>query len=220
MSDPDPDPAPELVVIEPEAPAPEVPAPEVPAPEAPAPGPLGPPISAFPSTNSIPPACFYNRQGLANWLNLNSDYKQYFINYPNVFPYLYKDSTIRDFIDYYTSQQNTSSGSTILSSMYTAYNIRNVPLAAQVITLSQYQSLKYDEQIKKFRQVYTYNSNAYMGAINMNTAPIYYSFSSYKEMLEFKDGVRIINKLYPFDAMANGTNQYGSTLGWVIPFPL
>jgi hypothetical protein len=29
-----------------------------------------------------------------------------------------------------------------------------------------------------------------------------------------------VNKLYPFEAMANGKNEHGSTLGWIIPFPL
>lgn len=177
-------------------------------------------VPNFPTPGSIPPACFYNRQGLANWLNHNPDYKQYFINYPDTFPYLYDDSTIQNFINYYPLGLNLSTGSTILSSIYTTYDIRNVPLAANVITLSQYQSMKYEEQIKKFREVYTYNSNAYVNAINTNTAPIYYSYSSYKEMLELKNGVRLINKLYPFDAMANGRNQWGSTLGWIIPFPL
>jgi hypothetical protein len=177
-------------------------------------------IPAFPSTNSSPPVCFYNRQGLANWLNLNPDYKQYFINYPNIFPYLYNDSTIQNFINDIPPSTLSTMAASGISSMYTAYDIRNVPLKAYVITLSQYQSLKYEQQIKKFREVYTYNSNAYVNSIDNAVDPIYYSYSSYKEMMEFKEGVRVINKLYPFDAMANGMNQYGSTLGWVIPFPL
>ena len=28
-------------------------------------------LPQFPSTNSIPPACFYTAQGLASWLNQN-----------------------------------------------------------------------------------------------------------------------------------------------------
>jgi len=29
-----------------------------------------------------------------------------------------------------------------------------------------------------------------------------------------------VNKMYPFDAMAMGTNENGVALGWVIPFPM
>jgi hypothetical protein len=30
----------------------------------------------------------------------------------------------------------------------------------------------------------------------------------------------MINKMYPFDAMLNGTDENGETLGWIVPFPL
>jgi hypothetical protein len=50
--------------------------------------------------------------------------------------------------------------------------------------------------------------------------PIYFRFQTYKEYTEYKSSVAMVNKMYPFDAMALGTNENGSTLGWVIPFPL
>jgi len=50
--------------------------------------------------------------------------------------------------------------------------------------------------------------------------PIYFRFQTYKEYTEYKSSVAMVNKMYPFDAMAMGTNENGSTLGWVIPFPL
>lgn len=168
-------------------------------------------IPAFPSTNAIPPYSFYNILGLANWLNLNPSYKGYFINYPNDFPYLYSQSTINEFI---STSQNPS------TSVYIGYNIENVPLFSNVTTLSQQQSRQYTQQVELFRRVYAYNSNAYVNYVDNGVAPIYYRFQTYQELTQFKSAVSLVNKLYPFNAMAYGTNEYGSTLGWVIPFPL
>ena len=50
--------------------------------------------------------------------------------------------------------------------------------------------------------------------------PTYFRFQSYKEYMDYKSSVAMVNKMYPFDAMAMGKNENGSTLGWVIPFPL
>jgi hypothetical protein len=99
------------------------------------------------------------------------------------------------------------------------YDIKNVPLTPLVTTLSQYESRKYREQLDLFIKVYTFNSNAYVQA-TPTKPPIYYSFSSYQEMMNYKASVPFINKLYPFDAMAKGKDENLSTLGWVIPFPL
>ena len=159
-------------------------------------------FSTFPGQNSIPPATFYNMSGLATWLNYNPTYKRYFINYPREFPGLYPTTAI---------------SSPIIST--TRYNIQNVPLAPQVITLSQYESQKYREQLDTFIRVYTYNSNAYVQA-TPTKPPIYYSFSSYQELMSYKSSVFFINKLYPFDAMAKGKDENNNILGWVIPFPL
>ena len=156
-------------------------------------------LPAFPSTNSIPPACFYNRLGLATWLNQNPSYKQYFVGYPNIFPYL-------------------SSMTSTLSSMQ--YDVSKVPLTPLVTTLSQNQSLQYSQQLQLFRKVYAFNSNAYVTARTTSSVPIYYSFASYKELAQYKASLGLVNKLYSFDAMANGMNDAGSTLNWVIPFPL
>lgn len=156
-------------------------------------------LSTFPSTNSIPPACFFDRQGLSNWLNNNPTYKQFYINRPNNFPYLYA---------------MTSS----LSSLN--YNIENVPLAPFVTTLSQSQSMLYTQQIELFKKVYAFNSNAYINSVATDTAPVYYSFKTYQEMMQFKSSVSLINKMYPFDAMANATNETGVKMQWVVPFPL
>jgi hypothetical protein len=156
-------------------------------------------FSTFPSTYSIPPACFYNIQGLSTWLNQHPEYKQYFINRPNMFPNLYA---------------MTSSLSTI------QYDPANVPLSPLVTTLSQDQSRIYTEQIKLFRKVYEFNSNAYVNSLDTLEAPIYYNFSSYKELSYYKASVGLINKLYSFDAMANGKNTDGATLNWIVPFPL
>lgn len=192
--------------------------------------------STFPSTNSIPPPCFYDMQGLSYWLNHNPSYKQYFINYPRHFPNLYAA----------TSTLSTS-----------GYNIEKVPLAPLITNLSQFQAQRYTQQMSLFRKVYSYNSNAYINyaintsSINGSTVlastisgttqpstlstlrgqqaqiprlsvvnPTYFRFQSYKEYNDYKSSVAMVNKMYPFDAMALGKNENGSTLGWVIPFPL
>jgi len=155
--------------------------------------------STFPSSNSIPPPCFYNEQGLANWLNQNPTYKQYFINRPNDFPYLYP----------ITSTLSTK-----------GYTPEKVPLQSNVTTLSQNQSMKYTDQINLFRKVYAYNSNAYVKYVSTGSSPLYYRFQNYQEYNNYKSSVSLVNKLYPFTAMAQGTNMYGSTLGWIVPFPL
>lgn len=161
-------------------------------------------MSTFPSTPSIPPASFYNIQGLAGWLNQNSSYKQFFVGQTVISPYLVP---------------TTSTLSTV------GYNIANVPLAPFVTTLSQYQLREYSSQISLFQKVYTYNSNAYVDYTQTGKAPIYYRFISYQEYTQYKASVALINKLYPFDAMANGNSTISNVpsipdLSWVVPFPL
>jgi len=158
--------------------------------------------STFPSTNSIPPTCFYDIRGIANWLNNNPTYKQYFINYPNVFP---------------TLLSNTGA---INYDGLSGYDVQKVPLASNITSMSQVQLMRYTDQLKLFRRVYAYNSNAYVNYVTNGATPTYYRFQTYKEHNEFKSSVALVNKLYPFQAMANGANVNGSTLGWIIPFPL
>ena len=155
--------------------------------------------STFPSTYSIPSSCFYNMTGLSTWLNQNPTYKEYFINYPNVFPELLPMTST-------------------LSTMQ--YNVQKVPLQPYVTMLSQQQSMLYSKQMNLFRRVYAFNSNAYVTSLITNVAPIYYRFLSNQELMNYKASVGLVNKLYPFDAMANGRNEAGSTLQWIVPFPL
>ena len=106
-----------------------------------------------------------------------------------------------------------------LSSM--RYDAQYVPLASQVITLSYNQLEQYKEQVRVFQRVYAFNSNAYIASYNNVTGPpIYYSFNSYKELMTYKSSVALINKLYPFRAMARGSSDFGQVLGWIVPFPL
>ena len=161
-------------------------------------------FSTFPSTYSIPPASFYNMQGLIGWLNQNPTYKQYFINYPNITPGL---SPIK-------STLNNSTMSTSIP-----YNVQNAPLQPLVITMSYNQMQQYNEQIQLFRRVYEFNSNAYIRSLPTG-GPVYYSFSSYQELMSYKASVGLVNKLYPFKPMAYGTNENGQALNWIVPFPL
>lgn len=155
-------------------------------------------LQSFPNPGSIPPITFYNILGLANWLNINPKYKSNFAE-TKTFPYLYPQ--------YY---------STVFSTFLPqGYNPENVPLTTNVINLSQYEALKYKNQIKIFHKVYATNSNAYINYISSGgiKSPIYYTFQSYKEKYEYSAAVQLINKLYPFQDMANAAN-------WIIPFPI
>jgi len=158
-----------------------------------------PTYNTFPSTNSIPPACFFNIRGLPDWLNQNPSYKQYFINYRTQFPYLYPMTST-------------------LSSMN--YDIERVPLSPFVTTMSQSQSHIYQRQLMLFHTVYEFNSNAYVKSLQTQLNPQYYYFSTYQDRMEYRSAVSLVDKLYMFRAMADGQNQNGSTLGWVVPFPL
>lgn len=100
------------------------------------------------------------------------------------------------------------------------YNVQKVPLQPYVTMLSQQQSMLYSKQMNLFRRVYAFNSNAYVTSLITNVAPIYYRFLSNQELMNYKASVGLVNKLYPFDAMANGRNEAGSTLQWIVPFPL
>ena len=150
----------------------------------------------FPSTSSIPPAEFYNIHGLANWLNQNDQYKQYFVG---TFPFILPPERI------------TSTLSTL------EYDPKHVPLCSDVTTLSQEQAFMYNQQIALFRRVYGFNSNAYVNYVcgNNTRGPIYYTFKDYQELTQYKSAAALVNKLYPFRAMANA-----STLNWQTPFPV
>lgn len=156
--------------------------------------PFTPPL--FPSTFSIPPAYFYNAQGLAAFLNQNPQYKESFA-YTGAFPYLFPTSI------------SPSTFSTI------GYNPITVPLCSNVTTLSQYQVQKYKSQIQLFQHIYTVNSNAYVNYLVTGANPIYYTFTSYNEKNEYNSAVQLINKLYPFKAMAEAPCLY-----WQVPFPV
>jgi hypothetical protein len=151
-------------------------------------------LSTFPSTSAIPPACFYNMGGLAGWLNQNPSYKQYFAGY---FPELIRPEFI----------------TSTLSSL--GYKIENVPLCATVTTLSQQQAQQYNKQLQLFYKVYTHNSNAYVNYVDTGVPPMYYTFKTYLEKHEYNSAVALVNKLYPFNVMAEA-----STIHWQIPFPI
>ena len=164
-------------------------------------------MSTFPSTPSIPPASFYNIQGLAGWLNQNSSYKYFFVGQTDISPYLFPMT------------------SSISTTYLGEYDAANVPLAPFVTTLSQQQLMQYSNQISLFRRVYAYNSNAYVDYTKTGKAPTYYRFITYQEYTQYKASVALINKLYPFNAMANGNSTISDVpsipqLSWVVPFPL
>jgi hypothetical protein len=157
-------------------------------------------LPQFPSTNSIPPACFYTFQGLAGWLNQNPSYKIPF-SYTDAFrPYLIRPDLLK---------------SSIYSSFATVYNPETVPLCSNVQTLSQNQAQKYGTQLALFQKVYAINSNAYVNYVVNRVGPVYYTFSTFNEKYEYNSAVQLVNKLYPFRAMAEA-----SSLNWQVPFPI
>jgi hypothetical protein len=153
-------------------------------------------LQSFPGSGSIPPACFYNAQGLANWLNNNPSYKINFANtgtFPDLYPITY---------------------STLFSTInLPGYNPENVPLCSNVTTLSQYQALKYKTQLNLFHKVYATNSNAYINYISTGQGPVYYTFKTFQEKSDYNSAVALVNKLYPFRDMAEA-------VGWQVPFPI
>lgn len=154
------------------------------------------PLSTFPEPGSIPPACFYNAQGLAGWLENHPEYKLSFA-YTGAFPFLIP---------------LTYSPSTFSS---IGYDPRTVPLCTTVQQLSQGQAHKYNQQIQLFQKVYAYNSNAYVNYTLSGTGPVYYNFFDYKEKNEYSSAVQLVNKLYPFRAMAEAP-----LVNWQVPFPI
>jgi hypothetical protein len=166
-------------------------------------GPVYPP---FPLDGSIPPACFYTIQGLPSYLNQNAQYKIYYSDNPQ-FPYL----TVYAPDLYYLAPS-------------TSYDLATVPLSPFLTTMNQSQLVTYQEQLQLFKKVYTHNSNAYITYVsNPGTAqgPIYYTFQNYAELNNYKAGLQLANRLYPFDVMATAYNSVTSVpLRWIVPFPM
>ena len=154
-------------------------------------------LRSFPGKNSIPPACFYNIQGLAGWLNNNTSYK---------IPFSYTGEFAPSLIP---PQLVPSSLSTL------GYDQRKVPLCAQVQTLSQHQALLYNQQLSLFYKVYTINSNAYINYVATGVGPVYYTFSTFTEKYQYNSAVALVNKLYNFKALADAPD-----VNWQVPFPI
>lgn len=166
-------------------------------------GPLLPP---FPRDGSIPPTCFYNMQGLPMYLNQNALYKIYYTDNPQ-FPYL------------------TVFADNIYPEAAATYEIEKVPLPPLLSNLSQLQAQQYGAQLALFRRVYEHNYNAYVAYISQppgsSSGPRYFTFATYKELNNYKAGLQLANRLYPFDIMANAYDQLtGVPLRWVVPFPM
>jgi len=168
--------------------------------------------STFPDPNSIPPSNFFTLQGLPGWLNEHPTYKQYFINNPKYFPQLLMGSTVSE----YAAAAKVAPDYGI----YEKYQIEKIPLAPFITMNDQNDLRMFRDHIRLFRQVYEHNSNAWMAYIEKGVEPVYYRFPSSSERTRYLTARGTVYKLYPFDAIANATSEMGSTLGWVIPFPL
>ena len=184
----------------------------------------GPPYSPFPYDCSIPPPSFYTLSGLSGYLDKNPSLKIYYADWGDtniLYPYL------------------TVNIDVIYGISFDVYTESNVPLGPFVTTLNQSQLRTYQSQLDIFQRVYAHNLNAYLTYIdNPGTArgPIYYTFSNYDELNNYKAGVALVNRLYRFDIMAIAYNQtfeidtsvvpYVTIVGpvcplrWIVPFPL
>lgn len=153
-------------------------------------------LQTFPNPCTIPPACFYNTQGLATFLNQNPRFKIPF-SFVKAFRFLYPPEYTELFSSF----------------AIPGYDPVNVPLCTNVQTLSYNQSHKYNQQLQLFQRIYSTNSNAYINYLTTGEGPLYYTFASNQERSDMKSAVALVNKLYLFDAMAEA-------LGWQVPFPL
>jgi hypothetical protein len=163
-------------------------------------------VQPFPRDTSIPPPCFYNMQGLSMYLNQNNKYKIYYED-TGLFPYLsaFSDSTYPEATGFYEPE--------------------NVPLPPLLANLSQGQLREYEAQLVLFRKVYEYNYNTYITYISLppgsTAGPRYYSFANYKELNNYKAGLQLVNRLYPFTVMGNAQDFItGVPLRWIVPFPM
>jgi hypothetical protein len=167
----------------------------------------------WPALNSIPPSTFYlqyGMNGLASFLNQNPEYKQFFVAQKRYLsPALYSQSTIQEVINM-----------GLVPSSYSSFSTQNVPMDFIVTTLNQHEARLYQTQFNTFLKVYGHNSNAYINYISCGVTPTYYRFASSSDLMTYKAGLQLANKLYIFDGMKNGKNYLGSTLNWNIPFPL
>jgi hypothetical protein len=153
-------------------------------------------LQTFPNPCTIPPACFYNIQGLANYLNQNPHLKTPF-SFVDAFKFL--------FPPYYAEILSTFN--------IPGYSTINVPLCSNVQSLSQNQARKYNQELQLFQKVYSINSNAYINYLTTGIGPKYYTFKTNQERTDMNSAVALVNKLYPFSDMAQA-------MGWQVPFPL
>jgi hypothetical protein len=163
-------------------------------------------IQPFPRDSSIPPPCFYNMQGLSMYLNQNREYKIY-----------YADSGLYHYLSVFAD--NTYPQATGV------YNLENVPLPPLLTNLSQGQAREYEAQLTLFRKVYEYNYNAYLTynsqPAGSTAGPRYYSFANYQELNNYKAGLQLVNRIYPFTIMGNAQDFLtGVPLRWIVPFPM
>lgn len=168
---------------------------------------------SFPAEGTIPPSTFYNLQGFNTFLNQNSSFKSIFRDYTiqqSGIDSAFANNALQS--AYVYSSTIDIYGSTVILSSH-AVNVENFPLPLTVTNLGFNQQQKYISQLNTFRQVYAYNSNAYVTASTMNfiPGPIYYNFPTYSKLNEYRAGVALINKLYPFETILSY---------WNIPFPI
>jgi hypothetical protein len=144
-------------------------------------------LPVFPAQNSIPPACFYNINGLAAYLNKNAPVKIALFYY--LFPSVVITSTMSSF----------------------GFSPASYTLSSLVTYMQDSQLNIYNNEIALFQKVYGYNSNAYVTSLSTNKVPIYYTFKTAQELIQYRSGVSVLNKLYNFDIISDY---------WSIPFPL
>jgi hypothetical protein len=79
--------------------------------------------------------------------------------------------------------------------------------------MSQQQKQQYEDQLTLFRQVYTFNSAAYVYAATNNTVPIYYRFTCSSQLQQYNASLSLVNKLYDVSEV------FPYTCLFYLPFP-
>jgi hypothetical protein len=140
-----------------------------------------------------------------------------YLNQNNMYKIYYEDTGLFPYLSAFTD--NTYPEATGL------YLPENVPLPPLLANLSQGQLREYEAQLALFRKVYEYNYNTYITYISQppgsTAGPRYYSFATYKELNNYKAGLQLVNRLYPFTIMGNAQDSLtGVPLRWIVPFPM
>ena len=86
--------------------------------------------------------------------------------------------------------------STVFSQAGIPFPVNQIEGYTPIKWLSIDQQRTYLQQLQLFRTVYDYNSIAYSTATVAGVAPTYFKFITYKDYINYKASISLVNKLY------------------------